>query len=379
MRTTSSVALAVVLSLAAAGCGSSKKAATSATTAAATATTAAPAATTAAPAATTAAPAATTAAPAATTAAAAGVATTAAAEVTTAKAAVVAGDKNVTIAVITNGDDGEFWAQVRQGAEQAGKDLGINVTYEGANNNSEGQVKLIDQAVINKVSGLAIAVADANALTGAAAKVTNASIPLVTLNSGVEQYKELGAITHVGQSERDAGRGAGERLKAAGGTVMLCARPDGSVGQVARCQGAAETFAPGKVVELVTSGDAKPDASQAEVKATLSADSSIDAVLATSPVGAVLASKAAVELNKKIAIGAVDLSAPLLDAIEKGDVAFTIDQQQYTQGYLSVVVLYLNLTSTNAAVGGQPISAGPSFVDKTNVVAVKELFTKGRR
>ena len=346
MRTTSWVALAVGLSLAAAGCGSSKKASTTSAAAAA-----------------------------ATTAA----ATTASAAVTTVNAATASGNKNITIAVITNGDDGEFWAQVQQGAEQAGKDLGIKVTYAGAKNNSEGQAKLIDDAVINKVSGLAVAVADAKALTGAAAKVTNASIPLVTLNSGVEQYKELGAITHVGQSEHDAGRGAGDRLKAGGGKVMLCVRPDSSVGQVARCQGAAKAFAPGRVVELVTPGDANPDASQAEVKAKLAADGSIDAVLATSPVSAVLAQKATVELNRKVAIGAIDLSEPLLDAIEKGDVAFTIDQQQYTQGYLSVVVLYLNLTNKNADAGGQPISAGPSFVDKSNVVAVKELFAKGRR
>lgn len=324
MRTTSCVALVVVLSLAA-GCGSSK-ATSSGTTAAKTA---------------------------------------------------VAG-KNISIAVITNGDGGAFWGQVQQGAEQAGRDLGIKVTYEGANNNSVAQAKLIDQAVLDKVSGIAIAVADPKALTEAAAEVRKAQIPLVTLNAGIEQYKELGAITHVGQSERDAGRGAGEHLRAAGGKVLLCVRPDSSLGQVARCQGAAETFAPGKVVDLVTASDANADASQAEVTTKLSADASIDAILATSAVGAVLAQKATVALNKKIAIGAIDLSEPLLAAIENGDVAFTIDQQQFTQGYLSVVVLYLNLTNRNAEIGGQPISAGPSFVDKTNVVAVEELLAKGR-
>jgi simple sugar transport system substrate-binding protein len=302
MRTTSSVALAVVLSLAAAGCGSSK-ATTSATTAAGAATTAAAAA---AVAATTASPATT--AP-ATTAAAAGAATTAAA-VTTTQAAAFAGNKNVTIAVITNGDGRAFWGQVQQGAEQAGKDLGIKVTYEGANNNAEVQAKLIEEAAINKVSGIAISVADAKAVSGAAAKVTNANIPMVTFNSGVEQYKELGAITHIGQSERDAGRGAGERLKTVGGKVMLCVRPDNSVGQAARCQGASEAFAPGKVVELVTTGGPTLDASQAEVKAKLAADASIDAVLATSPGDALLARKAAVELNRKITVGAVDLSGP---------------------------------------------------------------------
>lgn len=365
MRKSQLVAVAAIVGLAATGCGSSKSS-TSATTAAATASTAA-AATTAAASASTAA--ATTAAAPASTAAAA----------TTAAPAKVTDAKDITIAVITHGDGGGFWSVAQKGAEAAGKDLGIKVKYQGANNKADDQAKMVDQAVTDKVQGIAISLADPKALTESAKKVVAAGIPLVTLNSGIQQYKELGAITHVGQSELDAGRGAGERLKAAGGKVMLCVMQEQSnVGLAERCKGAAETFG-GKVVELTTSGDAKPDASQGEIKTKLDADATIDSVFATGPVGALLAQKAVAELKKKITIGAVDLSPPLLDAIEKGDIAFTIDQQQYIQGYLSVVILYLNITNKNTVGGGQPVATGPGFVDKTNVAAVKDLVAKGTR
>jgi simple sugar transport system substrate-binding protein len=380
MRTTSSVALAVVLSLAAAGCGSSKST-TSATTAAAAATTAAAAA---APAATTTAamteaPSATTAAPATTTAA----ATTAAPAATTARAGAstdVSATKNITVAMITQGDAGRFWSVVQQGAEQAGADLGITVRYQGAASNVDAQAQMIDKAVADKVWGVALSLVDSNVVNTSAAKISQAGIPLVTLNSGVGQYREVGAVTHIGQSEREAGRGAGQRLKAAGAKVMLCVMQEtGNVGIEDRCKGAAETFAPGTVTNLTTTGGETPEALQREVRARLQSDTSIDSVVATDPSGAVVVQNVAVELSRKIKIGAIDVSEPLLTAIENGGVAFTIDQQQYNQGYFAVVVLYLAITKKNALGVGLPVAAGPSIVDRSNVVAVKDLFVRTTR
>jgi simple sugar transport system substrate-binding protein len=375
MRTTISVALAVVVSLAAAGCGSSKKATTSATSAAAAATTAAAPA--AAGAATTAAA---TAAPAATTAAAAAVtaAPSAAPAATTASSA-AAGDgganKNITVAVITQGDAGPFWSVVQKGAEQAGADLGITVRYQGAASNAGAQARMIEKAVADKVSGVAVSLANKNEVSTSTANVTQAGIPLVTLNSGVEQYRELGAVTHIGQSEDEAGRGAGQRLKAAGATFMLCVmQENGNVGLEHRCQSASQAFAPGRIATLI--GGATPEETQRKIKAAFQASASIDSVLATDPGSALLAQKVAVELSKKITIGAIDVSEPLLTAIETGGVSFTIDQQQYNQGYFAVVVLYLAITKKNALGVGLPVAAGPSIVDTSNVVAVKDLFVR---
>ena len=52
--------------------------------------------------------------------------------------------EDITIAVITHGDDGIFWSVAQKGAEQAGADLGITVQYQGANNDGPGQAQMID-------------------------------------------------------------------------------------------------------------------------------------------------------------------------------------------------------------------------------------------
>jgi simple sugar transport system substrate-binding protein len=212
------------------------------------------------------------------------------------------------------------------------------------------------------------------------AKIAQAGIPLVTLHSGAEQYRELGAVTHIGQSEREAGRGAGQRLKAAGAKSMLCVmQKAGNAGIEDRCKGAAETFAPGTVTNLAGSGGATPEVMQREIKARLQAETSIDAVVATDPTSALLVQSVAVELSRKITIGAIDVSEPLLTAIETGGVSFTIDQQQYNQGYFAVVVLYLAITKKNALGVGLPVAADPSIIDTSNVVAVKDLFVRTTR
>lgn len=287
--------------------------------------------------------------------------------------------EDVTIAVITHGDGGVFWSVAQKGAEQAGKDLGITVQYQGANNDGAAQAKMIDDAVAAGVDAIAVSLADPGALEASVKAAVAAGIPVITMNSGSDLFKELGAITHVGQDEFVAGQGAGEKFAAAGKTKVLCVMQEQSnVGLEARCNGAADTFG-GEVVNINTSGDADPTTSQAEIKAALDADADIDAIFATGPIGAVLANAAVKELGRDVMIGAVDLSTDLLDAIEAGEIAFTIDQQQYLQGYLSVVFLYLNAINANTVGGGLPVYTGPGFVTTDNVASVKTLVAAGTR
>jgi simple sugar transport system substrate-binding protein len=286
---------------------------------------------------------------------------------------------DITIAVITHGDDGIFWSVAQKGAEQAGADLGITVQYQGANNDGPGQAQMIDAAVGQGVDGLVVSLADPAALQDSVLAAVDAGIPVITINSGSDVYKDFGAITHVGQDEFIAGQGAGEKLAAAGGTNLLCVMQEqANVGLEARCDGAEDTFG-GSVTRITTSGDADPTTSQQEIAAALDADDSIDAIFATGPVGAVLARNAVADAGREVTIGSVDLSTDLLDAIEAGEIAFTIDQQQYLQGYLPVVMLYLNITNANTTGGGLPVYTGPGFVDVSNVEAVKDLVAAGTR
>jgi simple sugar transport system substrate-binding protein len=315
-----------------------------------------------------------TSAPAATTTAAAA---TTAAGATTAAVKATAG-KDITIAVITHSDGGVFWSVFKKGAEQAGKDLGITVKEQGSVNNGVKQAEMINQAVTDKVSGLAVSLADPAAIKDAVAAAVKAGIPVVTTNSGSDKYKEFGAFTHIGQDEFTAGQGAGERFQAAGVKTVLCAKQEQTnSGLDARCAGMKSTFK-GKYLEMTTSGD-KSGKQQGEVKAKLDTEKDVDAVFGTGPVIAHDAAAAAKELGRKLMIGGVDLSTDILKDIAAGDVAFTIDQQQYLQGYVSVLALYLKVTNQNTLGGGLPINTGPGFVTKDNATAVAALVAAGTR
>ena len=301
-----------------------------------------------------------------------------AAESTEDTSTVTAGE-DIKIYVITHGDDGVFWSVAQKGAEAAGAALGITMIYQGANNNAQDQAQMIEAAIADGADGIAVSLADPAALEGALKKVTEAGIPLITLNSGSDLFKGLGAITHVGQDETIAGAGAGERLKAAGGKVMLCAKQEQSnVALETRCNSAAETFG-GEVIQITTSGDADRVTQQAEIKAAMEANPAIDSFLGTGPVIAVDGANAAKELGRAINVGGFDLFTELFDKIEAGEALFTIDQQQYMQGYLPVVFLYLNITNQNSVGGGLPVMTGPGFVTKDNVAAVRTLVEAGTR
>jgi simple sugar transport system substrate-binding protein len=356
------VALAAVVAVAATGCSSSKKA-TTASTAAGAATTAAAAATTAAAGATTAAPA----------------ATTAAAAATTAAPVKATAGKDITIAVITHSDGGVFWSVFKKGAEQAGKDLGITVKEQGSNNTGTKQAEMINQAVTDKVAGIAVSLADKAAVKDAVAAAVKAGIPIVTTNSGSNLYQEFGAFTHIGQDEETAGMGAGEKFNAAGVKVLLCIKQEQTnTGLDARCNGAKKTFK-GKFLDPVTTSGDKSGKQQADIKAALDSNKDVDGVFGTGPVVGHDAAAASKELGRKVTIGAVDLSTDILKDISAGEVAFTIDQQQYLQGYVSVLALYLKATNQNTLGGGLPINTGPGFVTKDNADAVAKLVAAGTR
>jgi simple sugar transport system substrate-binding protein len=69
----------------------------------------------------------------------------------------------------------------------------------------------------------------------------------------------------------------------------------------------------------------------------------------------------------------------VVDAISAGKISFAVDQQQYEQGYLPIVMLHLYVTNANTVGGGKPVLTGPGFVTKDNAAKVKDLAAKGTR
>lgn len=284
---------------------------------------------------------------------------------------------DLSFAVVSHGSAGDkFWDVVKSGAEQAGEDLGVKVSYQGSGDPNQ-QSQLIDNAVSEKVDGIVVSMANPDALKEAIGKAVAAGIPVITINSGVERSKEFGALTHVGQTERIAGEAAGERLKSEGGSKALCVIHEaGNVGLEDRCAGAKGTF--GDMENLQVNVSDLADASS-KIKAKLQSDTSIDTVLTLNNGVAIAARDAIRDAGSKAKLATFDLDKDVLAAIKAGEVSFAVDQQPYLQGYLPISFLHLYNTNANSVGGGQPVLTGPGFVDKTNADTVAEHAEKGTR
>lgn len=306
----------------------------------------------------------------------AGCASTPAAEET-----VAAPTSDLKICVYTHGDGGTFWTVAQKGAEAAAADLGVTLDYQGSTNDAAKQASTVEAGIAAGCNGIASSVPDPDALKGPMLAAKAAGIPTVTMNSGSAVFKDLGAFTHVGQDEIIAGREAGLKFNDMGAKHVLCPIQEaGNVGLEERCAGLAETFK-GKAENFnLDGGLADLTAASAKLQAALTADPTIDGIFAlNADIAAKAALPAAEAAGRSLKIGTVDMSPEALDAIEAGTIAFAIDQQQYAQGYMAVVLLFLNLTNGHELGGGLPVYTGPGFVTADNVAKVKELVAAGTR
>ena len=263
--------------------------------------------------------------------------------------------------------------------EAACADVGVNCVWMPGNNDPGQMVSDIETAIGEGSNGIAASLPSPDQLIGPLQDAVAAGVPVYTLNSGLNDYTTIGATTHIGQSEDVAGQGAGLRFNDLGATKVLCAQQEQSnVGLTERCAGLEETFN-GDVITQFVGLDADQTEQINGIKAVLEADPAIDGVLGVGPVITMSALAAAQDLGIDLTIGGFDMTPELLDAIEAGDVAFTVDQQQYLQGYLPVVLMYLEATNANQAGGGLPVLTGPGFVTPDNAAAVKELSAAGTR
>ena len=284
------------------------------------------------------------------------------------------------MAVHANPAEDAFWAVVEKGAQDAAATYGVELTA-GGNSDPVAQAQLVEDFIGANVDGIFVSLANPDALRDAITRATDAGIPVITINSGVDVYKELGALTHIGQTEFVAGQGAGEQFSAAGANKVLCViHEEGNIGLEQRCDGLADTSC-GEVerFNVATTGVRDVAGTVSSIQNKLISDADIDAILTLNPVIAAAARDAIAAAGGSQMLATFDLSPDVLAAIEAGEMLFAVDQQQYLQGYLPVVLLYLYNTNLNTVGGGLPVLTGPGFVDQSNAAAVKDLSAQGTR
>lgn len=293
--------------------------------------------------------------------------------------------EDIRIIVVSHGQAADpFWSVVKNGVDQAATDMGITVEYQAPQTfDMVAMSQLIDAAVASNPNGLVVSIPDADALGDSIRAAIAAGIPVISMNSGSDVAQELGILAHVGQTEYEAGLGGGRRMGDAGTANAICINQEvGNVALDLRCQGFADGLAEsgGAVEVLEVPGASDPIETQQRVVAALTADDSIDGVMALGPTAALPALAALDEMGMmgSMNIGTFDLAPEILEAIRDGNMLFAIDQQQYLQGYLPIVMLTLNAENLNT-IGSEVIMTGPGFVTQENAAAVIDLSAAGTR
>ncbi|GGN00450.1 sugar ABC transporter substrate-binding protein [Streptomyces fuscichromogenes] len=296
-----------------------------------------------------------------------------------AAAAGQASTPRMTVAVITHAEPGDtFWDLIRKGAAAAAAKDDIKLVYS-SDPSAPGQANLVQNAIDQKVDGIALTAATPDALKSVVARAKAADIPVVGFNSGVDAWKKLGMLEYFGQDENIAGEAFGERLNRLGAKKALCVvQSQGQVALEARCAGLAKGFK-GRTEKIYVNGTDMPSV-KSTITAKLQQDSSIDQVVTLGAPFALTAVQSVKDAGSKAAVATFDLNKDLVSAVQNGSVEFAVDQQPYLQGYLAVDALWLYKNNGNYSGGGaEPVLTGPAFVTKDNAGSIAGFAAKGTR
>jgi simple sugar transport system substrate-binding protein len=286
--------------------------------------------------------------------------------------------------VVTHGQASDpFWSVAANGVNAAAEDMGVQVEYQAPETfDMVAMSQLIDAAVASQPDGLVVSIPDADALGPSIQAAVDAGIPVVSMNSGSDVFADLGVLVHIGQTEREAGFLAGERFAEAGTTNAICINQEvGNVALDLRCEGFFDGL--GSEGEVIPVDLADPTAAQETVSGVLQSNADIDGILTLGPTGAepTLAALEDAGMLGEVNFATFDLSPRVLEEIDGGNMLFAIDQAQYLQGYLPIVLLTKYLETGAIPLGREDrvIMTGPQFVTQETAAQVIEASEAGLR
>ena len=273
-------------------------------------------------------------------------------------------DDTLRFVMVTHGAAADgFWASVKEGADEAAAAAGVELVYRAPESfDLDRMAELVNAAAAEAPDGLIVSIPNADALSAPIRTAVDAGIPVVSINSGFDVGRSLGALLHVGQSEYEAGRVAGEAMRDSAGTHALCLNHElGNVALDLRCKGFIDGFA-GSVEVMPVSLDLEE--TQAAIQERLEDDERINVILALSASSGgepAIAAVRALEEERTVNIATFDVTEAVLAEVAAGAASFAVDQQPYLQGYLPVQ--FLAVLHRNGVIPVANVSTGPRLID----------------
>jgi simple sugar transport system substrate-binding protein len=294
-----------------------------------------------------------------------------------------------TFYIVSHGGPGDpFWGVVMKGMQDAADLLSkgtgdtIKATYLGPAVYSVTElVNMLNSAIAARPQGIVCTITDPAALDEPLRRAISLGIPVIAIN--VPDPRPAGEripyLFYVGGDEYLSGIKAAEKMlavkKPARAVVFI--HEVGHAGLELRAKGFIEVMtAAGIPAEKLAIGTAPTQAVDI-IRGYFAMHPDTDAIFTLGPIGTLPTVTFLKEqgLAGKVMLGCFDLDEVTLKAIKDGIALFTVTQQQYLQGYLPIVWLYLY--NKYGFLPANDILTGPGFVDGSNIEKVEQLIKQG--
>lgn len=245
------------------------------------------------------------------------------------------------IAVISKGYQHQFWQAVRQGVEQAAKDLDVTVTYEGPEGEAavNQQLDMIQAALAKKPAAIGLAAVDSQAAIPLVQQAKEAGIPVIAFDSGVASDVPLATAST--DSVASAALAADKMAELIGGEgeVAIVGHDQTSTTGVDRVKGFTDQIAAKypKITIVDTQYGGGDHTKSADIaKAIIQAKPNLKGIFGTnegSAIGVALGKK---ESGSNVVVIGYDSGAGQIEAIKDGTIAGAITQNPVGIGYKTV-------------------------------------------
>ncbi|MDS9469493.1 ABC transporter substrate-binding protein [Paracoccus sp. MBLB3053] len=245
------------------------------------------------------------------------------------------------IPLISKGFQHQFWQAVKQGADKAGEEFGVDVTFEGPDNETQvdKQIDMLAAALAKQPAAVGIAALDSQAVIPLLKKAQAANIPVIAFDSGVDS--DIPTSTASTDNISAAALAADKMAELIGGEgkIAVVAHSQTSLTGVHRrdgfVNGIKEKYPNIEIVALEY-GDGDQLKSTEITKAILTANPDIKGIFGTNEGSAIGVLNGVREMGAEVVVIGFDSGTVQKDAIRGGQMAGAITQNPVGIGYETV-------------------------------------------
>ena len=260
-----------------------------------------------------------------------------------------------------------FFTPTQNGIADACALFGCTSQWTGSTSSNVPQmVTAFNSAITAGADGIACCMIDPKAFTAPTAAAAAKGIPVLAYNAD----EPNGRLAYIGQDLFVSGQKMGAKIKSLvpSGNVALFIATPGSANIQPRIDGAISVLKKSSLkYKVVATGAALPT-ELTTIETFWTGHTTYKGLFAVDG-GSTQSCGQAVQkykLQGKVVAGGYDLTPITQQQLAAGNMAFTIDQQPYLQGFIPVVELFLYQASKHLS-GIADVDTGLKFLDKTTV------------